>query len=132
MFALLAWLGLGAAPIASPVAQQSVTLQRLALAVLIAAVVGGLVFLGPKWGRACVRGAAPHPHPRRYYTKTIDPSITLADSPVLLARDTNLEPIQNELSHYTCQNYKLNAWFPEDYKAFTFTDTPGFNIGTHR
>src|SRR5207253_5177509 len=38
MFALLAWIGLGAAPAASAVAQQSVTLQRLALAVLIAAV----------------------------------------------------------------------------------------------
>jgi uncharacterized protein (TIGR03663 family) len=216
LFAMLAWLGLGAAPVASPVAQQSVTLQRLALAVLIAAVVGGLVFLAPRWGRETVLpgvglgllaifGASylrtslmvnyDHPdapvepliyvqsthdvpfianeierigqqtgkgkdvnilmdngwgdgehesvawpfewylrdyHNRRYYTRTIDPTVNLADYPVLLARDTNIEPIQNELSHYTCANYRLNAWFPEDYKAFNATDTPGFNVGTHR
>src|SRR5207237_10884185 len=54
MFALLAWIGLGAAPVASPVAQQSVTLQRLALAVMIAAIAGGLVYLGPRWGRDTV------------------------------------------------------------------------------
>jgi sugar lactone lactonase YvrE len=69
---------------------------------------------------------------RRYYTKTIDPNINLADYPVLLARDTNLDPIQNELAQYTCQNYKLNAWFPEDYKAFNAPETPGFALGTHR
>lgn len=216
MFGLLAWIGFGAAPPASPVAMQSVTLQRLALAILIAGVVGGLVYLWPKWGRDTVMpgialgvlavfGAGymrtslmvvyDHPdvpvepliyvqstpdvpfisneidriaqqtgkgkdmnilldngwgdgdhesvawpfewylrdyHNRRYYTKTIDPSINLNDYPVLLARDTNLDPIQGELNQYNCQSYKLNAWFPEDYKAFTALDTPGFNIGTHR
>src|SRR5258708_38630827 len=60
MFALLAWLGLGAAPLSSPVAQQSVTLQRLALAVLIAAVAGGLVYLVPEWGPGpVIPGTAP-------------------------------------------------------------------------
>jgi sugar lactone lactonase YvrE len=216
MFALLAWIGLWFAPVSSPVAQQSVTLQRLALAFLIAAVAGAIYFLGSKWGRdillpgiALGLGAIlfagyirtslmvvyDHPdvpvepliyvqsthdvpfisneidriaqqtgkgkdmnllldngwgdgdhesvawpfewylrdyHNRRYYTKTIDSNINLADYPVLLARDTNLEPIQAQLAQYTCQNYKLNAWFPEDYKAFAATDTPGFNIGTHR
>jgi uncharacterized protein (TIGR03663 family) len=216
MFAFLAWIGLGAASMPSAVAQQSVTLQRLALAVLIAAVAGGLVYLGPRWGRATVvpgiglGGLAilaagymrttltvSYAHPdvpvepliyvqstpdvpfianeierigaqtgqskdlkilldngygdgdheavswpfewylrdyknRRYYTKTIDPNINLADYPVLLARDTNLDPIQNELAQYRCQNYKLNAWFPEDYKAFNAPETPGFALGTHR
>jgi len=216
MFGLLAWLGLGAAPVASPLAQQSVTLQRLALAVMIAAIAGLLVYLSPRWGRDIVvpgiaMGALAimaagymrtplmvtydHPdvpvepliyvqstpdvpfiadeidriarqtgkgkdmnilldngwgdgdheavswpfewylrdyHNRRYYTKTIDPSINLADYPVLLARSTNLDPIQNELGNYNCATYKLNAWFPEDYKAFNATDTPGFAIGTHR
>jgi uncharacterized protein (TIGR03663 family) len=216
IFALLAWIGLGAAPVSSPIAQQSVTLQRLALAVLIAAIAGGLVYLIPRWGRQtvlpgialgalAVMGAGylrttlmvTYDHPdvpvepliyvqstpdvpwidreisriasqtgqgkdlkilldngwgdgdheavswpfewylrdyknRRYFTKTIDSNINLAEYPVLLARDTNLEPIQGELSNYTCQNYKLNAWFPEDYKAFNATDTPGFALGTHR
>jgi sugar lactone lactonase YvrE len=216
MFSLLAWIGLGAAPISSPLAVQTVTLQRLALAILIAAVVGGLVYLWPRWGgntlapgialgvlaifganyvRTSLMVVYDHPDVpvepliyvqstpdvpfitneinriarqtgkgkdmnilldngwgdgdhesvawpfewylrdyanRRYYTKTIDPSINLADYPVLIARDTNLDPIQNELTQYTCQSYKLNAWFPEDYKAYLATDTPGFNIGTHR
>ena len=35
---------------------------------------------------------------RRYYTKTIDSTINLADYPVLLARSTNLDPIQAELA----------------------------------
>ncbi|HYW90367.1 MAG TPA: flippase activity-associated protein Agl23, partial [Chloroflexota bacterium] len=216
MLALLAWIGLGAAPSSNPLTQQSVTLQRLALAILVAGVVGGLVYLAPKWGREVVLpgialgalailGAAyvrtslmvvyDHPdvpvepliyvqstpdvpfisdeidriaqqtgkgkdmnilldngwgdgdhesvawpfewylrdyHNRRYYTKTMDSSINLADYPVLLARDTNLDPIQTELQQFNCQTYKLNAWFPEDYKAFLQGDTPGFNIGTHR
>ena len=216
MLALLAWIGLGAAPAPSAVAQQSATLQRLALAVLIATLAGGLVYLGPRWGRdIVVPGVAlgglsilaagyvrttlmvsyDHPdvpvepliyvqsspgvpfianeitrigaqtgqgkdlkilldngwgdgdheavswpfewylrdyHNRRYYTKTIDPSLNLGEYPVLLARSTNLDPIQNELTQYTCQTYKLNAWFPEDYKAFVGTDGPGFAIGSKR
>jgi uncharacterized protein (TIGR03663 family) len=216
MFALLAWIGLGAAPSNNALIQQSVTLQRLALAILVAAVVGGLVYLAPRWGREVVVpgialgalaifGAAymrtslmvvyDHPdvpvepliyvqstpdvpfisneieriaqqtgkgkdmnilldngwgdgdhesvawpfewylrdyHNRRYYTKTIDSNINLADYPVLIARDTNLDPIQTELQQFNCQTYKLNAWFPEDYKAFLPNDTPGINIGTHR
>ncbi|MGI9148658.1 MAG: flippase activity-associated protein Agl23 [Chloroflexota bacterium] len=216
MFAVLAWLGLGVAPAASAVALQSMTLQRLALAALIAAVAGGLVYLGPRWGRTTVLpgialgGLAiltagsvrtalmvTYDHPdvpvepliyvqstpdvpfiaseiariaaqtgqgkdlkilldngwgdgdheavswpfewylrdyanRRYYTKTIDPTLNLADYPVLLARSTNVDPIQNELAQYTCQTYKLNAWFPEDYKAFAGTDGPGLQIGSKR
>src|SRR5258707_15852135 len=46
---------------------------------------------------------------RRYFTKTIDPNINLAEYPVLLARDTNLEPIQTDLTNYNCANYNLNA-----------------------
>jgi uncharacterized protein (TIGR03663 family) len=216
MFALLAWIGLGAAPAPSPVAQQSVLLQRLALSVLIAAIAGGFFYLGPRWGReVVVPGLAlgvggilfasymrtsllvTYDHPdwpvepliyvqsthddpwitdeiarvaaqtgqgkdlkmlldngwgdgdheavswpfewylrdyrnRRYYTKTIDPTINLADYPVLLARSTNIDPIQNELSQYNCQTYRLNAWFPEEYKSFAALNTPGFAVGTHR
>jgi uncharacterized protein (TIGR03663 family) len=216
MFGLLAWIGLGAAPSSSPVAQQSVLLQRLALSVLIAAIAGAFFYLGPRWGRDVVLPGIAlgvggilfasylrtslmvnYDHPdwpvepliyvqsthddpwitseiarigqqtgqgqdvkmlldngwgdgdheavswpfewylrdyknRRYYTKTIDPSINLAEYPVLLARSTNLEPIQAELANYNCQNYRLNAWFPEDYKQFTALNTPGFAVGTHR
>ena len=216
VFAILAWLGLWAAPVTSQVALQSVTLQRLALAVLIAAVAGFMWYLAMRWGRdivvpgvalglLAVFGAGylrtslmvTYDHPdvpvepliyvqstpdvpfivneidriaqqtgkgkamnilldngygdgdhesvawpfewylrdynnRRYYTRTIDSSINLADYPVLIARDTNLDPVQSELAQYNCQTYKLNAWFPEDYKALLATDVPGVNLGTHR
>src|ERR671937_1305249 len=49
---LLAWVGLGAAQVVAPIDQQSVTLQRLALAVMIAGIAGGLVMLAARWGRA--------------------------------------------------------------------------------
>ena len=52
MFALLAWVGLGAAPAGRRRSRsRACTLQRLALAVLVAAVAGGLVYLAPRWGR---------------------------------------------------------------------------------
>src|SRR5207237_3583403 len=41
MFALLAWIGLGAAPLVSPLAQQSATMHRLALGGLHASLAGG-------------------------------------------------------------------------------------------
>lgn len=216
VFGFLAWIGLGAAPASSPIAQQSVTLQRLGLAVIIAGLAGAIVYVTPRWGREtvlpgialgalAVLGAGyirtsllvTYDHPdvpvepliyvqstpdvpwimseitrigaqtgqgkdvkilldngwgdgdheavswpfewylrdyknRRYFTKTIDSSLNLADYPVLIARDTNVDPIQNELQSYTCANYKLNAWFPEDYKAFNATGTPGVSLGTHR
>jgi uncharacterized protein (TIGR03663 family) len=202
LFALLAWIGLGAAPSPTPVQQQQVLLQRLALSVLIAGIAGALFYFIPRWGRQVVvpgialgvlgiLGAAylrtglqvTYDHPdvpvepliyvqttpdnpwitneiarigaqtgegkdlrilldngwgdgeheavswpyewylrdytnRRYFTRTIDPNLNLADYPVLLARSTNLEPIQQQLTNYTCQQYELNAWFPEDYKMF--------------
>ncbi|MDQ3812270.1 MAG: SMP-30/gluconolactonase/LRE family protein, partial [Chloroflexota bacterium] len=216
MLGLLAWIGLGAAPTPSPVAQQGVLLQRLALSVLLAVIVGAFFYLWPRWGgeivlpgfalgcvgilaaaylRTALMVTYDHPdvpvepliyvqsspdapwitneigriaaqtgrrdeqkmlldngwgdgdheavswpfewylrdyHNRRYYSKTIDPSIDLAEYPILLARSTNTEPIQAELRQYTCGDYKLNAWFPEDYKQFAATGTPGFNVGTHR
>ncbi len=211
----LAWVGLGAAPLATPVEQQSATLQRLALSVLIAAIAGGLIYLAPRWGRTAVApgvalgllailgigylrtalmvtydhpdtpsepliyvqsspdvvfiaheidriaqqtgqgknlnilldngwGDAEHEavswpfewylrdyHNRRYFTKTIDPSINVADYPVLIARSTNLEPISDALMQYTGQQYKLNWWFPEDYKQFA-TPGPEFTVGGKR
>jgi len=202
VFALLAWIGLGAVPSSAPIQQQQVLLQRLALSVLIAGIAGGLFYLAPRWGRQVILpgialgalgilGGAylrtglmvTYHHPdvpvepliyvqtapddpwitseigriaaqtgegtsmrmlldngwgdgeheavswpfewylrdytnRRYFTRTIDPNLNLADYPVLIARSTNLDPIQNELAQYTCQQYKLNAWFPEEYKQF--------------
>ena len=49
---------------------------------------------------------------RRYYTKTIDPNINLADYPVLLARDTNLDPIQTELQQLQLPDLQAQRLVP--------------------
>jgi uncharacterized protein (TIGR03663 family) len=213
--AMLSWVGLGAARTVAPIDEQSVMLQRLALAVLIAGIAGGLVVLALRWGRAhlvpgvalglvAVFGAAylrtaiqvTYEHPdspvepliyvqsspdvvwvareidqvakqtgqgkdlrilmdngwgdgthesvawpfewylrdyknRSYFTKTIDATRNPADYPVLLVMASNVEPIQEHLRHYTGQKYKLNWWFPEDYKLFA-DNGPSFNLGPIR
>jgi DNA-binding beta-propeller fold protein YncE len=55
---------------------------------------------------------------KRYYSKTIDSSINLADYPVLLAMGPNMDPIREQLQQYSGQKYYLNWWFPEDYKEY--------------
>ena len=54
---------------------------------------------------------------RRYFTRTIDPNLNLADYPVLLARSTNLEPIQQQLANYTCQQYRAERLVPRGLQA---------------
>jgi uncharacterized protein (TIGR03663 family) len=53
---------------------------------------------------------------RRYYSKTIGPDINLREYPVILVMAPNLEPIRDQLGDYVGQKYRLNWWFPEDYK----------------
>ncbi len=199
---LAVWVGLGAARVVAPVELQSITLQRLALSVLIAAAAFGLVALWTRWGRSyalpgialgllaifaagylrtALRVSYEQPDTpnepliyvqsspdvvwvsreiervanqtgqgkslpilldggwgdgvhesvawpfewylrdyknRRYFSKTIDPSINLAEYPVILTMVPNVEPIQDQLREYTVQKYRLNWWFPEDYKLF--------------
>jgi uncharacterized protein (TIGR03663 family) len=64
---------------------------------------------------------------RRYYSKTIGPDINLRDYPVILVMGPNLDPIKDQLGDYVGQKYRLNWWFPEDYK--TWVTQPG-NIVT--
>lgn len=55
---------------------------------------------------------------RRYYSKTFGPDINLRDYPVILAMAPNIEPIRDQLGDYVGQKYRLNWWFPEDYKLW--------------
>jgi len=55
---------------------------------------------------------------RRYYTKTIGPDINLKDYPVILVMGPNVDPIRDQLGDYVGQKYRLNWWFPEDYKQW--------------
>ena len=53
---------------------------------------------------------------RRYFTKTLGPDINLRDYPVILVMAPNLDPIKDQLGDYLGQKYRLNWWYPEDYK----------------
>jgi uncharacterized protein (TIGR03663 family) len=55
---------------------------------------------------------------RRYYSKTITPDINLREYPVILVMAPNLDPIKDQLGDYVGQKYRLNWWFPEDYKQW--------------
>ena len=56
---------------------------------------------------------------RRYYSKTIGNDINLADYPVALIMGPNLDPARDRLGDYNGQKYRLNWWYPEDYKGLT-------------
>ncbi len=59
---------------------------------------------------------------RRYFSRTFPPDVNLADYPVVLVMAPNLDPIRDVVtSQYTGQKYKLNWWFPEDYKGLTLS-----------
>jgi sugar lactone lactonase YvrE len=55
---------------------------------------------------------------RRYYSKNITPDINLREYPVILVMAPNLDPIKDQLGDYVGQKYRLNWWFPEDYKQW--------------
>ena len=56
---------------------------------------------------------------RRYYSKTIGSEINLAEYPVALIMAPNVDPVRDRLGDYNSQRYKLNWWYPEDYKGLT-------------
>ncbi|MDP8921791.1 MAG: TIGR03663 family protein [Chloroflexota bacterium] len=56
---------------------------------------------------------------RRYFTRTFGPDIDLRDYPVILAMAPNIDPIRDQLGDYVGQKYRLNWWFPEDYKVWS-------------
>lgn len=211
LLGLAAWIGLTTADTATPLDRQTYMLRLIAVAVMVAACVGGILYLWPRWrpymapgvalGLLAIGGAAyfrvstqvTYVHPdtpsepliyvqssqdvrftaqqidkiaqqtgqgtnmpilldngwgdgvhesvawpfewylrdyknRRYFTKTIDSSINLPDYPVILVMAPNVQPIQDDLSSYVGQEYKLNWWFPEDYKQFA-VDGPRVPLG---
>ncbi|MFN0069997.1 MAG: flippase activity-associated protein Agl23 [Chloroflexota bacterium] len=58
---------------------------------------------------------------RRYFSRTVGSDINLRDYPAILVMAPNLDPIRPALGDYTGTKYKLNWWFPEDYKGLSPT-----------
>ena len=53
---------------------------------------------------------------RRYFTRTFGSDVNLRDYPVILVMAPNLDPIRDQLGDYVGQKYRLNWWYPEEYK----------------
>ncbi len=53
---------------------------------------------------------------KQYYSKTLPADFSTGKWPVLIVMGTNLDPIRDDLTGYTGNRYKLNWWYPEDYK----------------
>ncbi|MBI4494567.1 MAG: TIGR03663 family protein [Chloroflexi bacterium] len=62
---------------------------------------------------------------KRYFTRTIGPEVDLSRYPVLLVMASNLDPIRPVLDQYHGQKYRLNWWFPEEYKNFDASQRVG-------
>ncbi len=55
---------------------------------------------------------------KQYYTKTFPSDFT--KYPVILIMGTSLDPVRDQLSGYTGNKFRLNWWYPEDYKQLTW------------
>ena len=53
------------------------------------------------------------------FSRTFGSDINLRDYPAILVMGPNLDPIRPALADYTGTKYKLNWWFPEDYKGLS-------------
>ncbi len=56
---------------------------------------------------------------KQYYSKNLPPDFATGKFPILIVMGTNLDPIRDDLAGYTGNRYKLNWWYPEDYKQLT-------------
>ena len=55
---------------------------------------------------------------RRYFNRTIGRDVNLRDYPVVLVMAPNLDPVRDQLTDYVGQKYRLNWWYPEEYKLW--------------
>jgi len=56
---------------------------------------------------------------KRWFSKTLPTDATPDRTPVILVMGPNVDPIRNQLGDYVGQKYRLNWWYPEDYKGWT-------------
>jgi sugar lactone lactonase YvrE len=56
---------------------------------------------------------------KRYFSRTLPTDSATEHAPVILVMGTNLDPIRERLGDYVGQKYRLNWWYPEDYKGWT-------------
>jgi len=56
---------------------------------------------------------------KQYFSRTLPADFSTNKYPFLLVMGTNLDPIKDQLGNYTGNKFRLNWWYPEDYKQIT-------------
>ena len=53
---------------------------------------------------------------KTYFSRTLPPEFSSGKFPSVLVMGTNLDPIRDQLGDYVGNKFRLNWWYPEDYK----------------
>ncbi|MBM2811241.1 MAG: repeat containing protein [Chloroflexi bacterium] len=61
---------------------------------------------------------------KTYFRRTLPSDFSSGKYPVILAMGTNLDPIRDDLGDYAGNKFRLNWWYPEDYKQLTWNTIP--------
>jgi uncharacterized protein (TIGR03663 family) len=56
---------------------------------------------------------------KAYFSRTLPPDVGPERPPAILVMATNVDPIRDRVADYVGQKYRLNWWYPEDYKGWT-------------
>ncbi len=56
---------------------------------------------------------------KAYFSRTLPPESGGERPPAIIVMSTNLDPIRDRIADYVGQKYRLNWWYPEDYKGWT-------------
>ncbi len=63
---------------------------------------------------------------KQYFSRNLPADFSSGPYAAVLVMGTNLDPIKDQLTGYTGNKFKLNWWYPEDYKQITWeTLLPG-------
>ena len=62
---------------------------------------------------------------KTYYSKTFPADFGTNKYPVILIMGTNLDPVRDQLGNYTGNKFRLNWWYPEDYKQMEVKSADG-------
>ncbi len=60
---------------------------------------------------------------KQYYTKNLPVDFSTGKYAAVLAMSSNLDPIRDQFAGYTGNKFRLNWWYPEDYKQLSPTTT---------
>ena len=63
---------------------------------------------------------------KQYFSRTLPGDFSSGRYAAVLVMGPNLDPVKDQLTGYTGNKFKLNWWYPEDYKQLTWeTLLPG-------